>query len=121
MAKILCIDDESSILSIYEEVIHELMNHDLTTTLDAREALDLALKETYDLIISDYQMPNLTGSQIVNEIRTHGPNKKTPLIFISAYVEDAIKFTKEHENIHFASKPILIDEFMKFVEKMIEP
>lgn len=120
MAKVLCIDDEASIINIYEEVLIELLNHDLTTSLDAREARDLCLNEKYDLIISDYQMPNLTGSEIVNEIRSHGPNKETPLIFISAYVEDAIKFTEEHENIHFASKPILIDEFMRLVERMLE-
>lgn len=119
MAKILCIDDEESIISIYKEVLSDLMNHELTTEMDSRKAKKLALSEKFDLIISDYQMPNLTGSQIVNEVRKGGPNIETPIIFISAYVEDAISFTKESTNIHFASKPILIDEFMSLVEKMI--
>jgi CheY-like chemotaxis protein len=67
MAKILCIDDEESIIKIYREILTDLMGHELTTKLDSQEAKDLALSEEFDLIISDYQMPYITGSQLVNE------------------------------------------------------
>jgi len=63
--KILIIDDEKELLDLYEEILSH-SGHDIFCTDDAREALRLIEKNSYELVITDKKMPYASGIDVIN-------------------------------------------------------
>ncbi|MBN1329391.1 MAG: PAS domain S-box protein [Candidatus Heimdallarchaeota archaeon] len=71
--KILLVDDEDTLLEvskIYLEKMDEKFH--ITTVNSAEKALKIINEENYDVIISDYQMPEMNGLELLSEIRENG-------------------------------------------------
>lgn len=120
MAKILCIDDEEFIVQIILEILKDDMGHDVETCSEGKVGLDMALSGSYDLIITDFQMPIVNGSQFAQKLRnSDSACKNAPILFVSAFSDPAREQTKDLENIHFLDKPIIIPALMSAVEDML--
>lgn len=81
--KILIADDESHILHV---VSMKLKNagYSVVSAMDGEEALELASTERPDLIITDYQMPVVTGLELCRQLRVIRPDRDTPIIMLTA-------------------------------------
>ncbi|QDV78896.1 response regulator [Botrimarina mediterranea] len=55
-----------------------------TAAADGAEAWEIARAQTFDLIVSDQQMPNMTGLELIEQLRTSATNAKTPVILLTA-------------------------------------
>lgn len=62
------------------------LGHEVTESSDGREALDLFLMESYDMIMLDCQMPIMDGYQVSRKIREYekGSGKRIPIIGVTA-------------------------------------
>jgi len=83
MARILVVDDEPHILQV---VTIKLRNagHEVTTAGDGEEALDIACERHPDLIITDFQMPFMTGLELCTRLATREDTKVIPIIILTA-------------------------------------
>lgn len=93
MAKILTVDDQ---LTIRELVSAVLVNqgHDVDTAEDGAAALKLLeSKRSYDLIISDVNMPNLNGISLVSKVRQIESLKYVPILMLTTESGQNIKNT----------------------------
>lgn len=71
MTRILVVDDDVDILELLRlEFEEEGCSTD--TTPDAKIALDLARRHTYDLIVTDWRMPVMNGTEFVGSLRRQG-------------------------------------------------
>ena len=78
MKRILVVDDDSSVLKL---VTLALSSYDLTIARDGHEALALADRQLgFDLLITDYLMPEMTGDELIARIREHRPHLKVLVI-----------------------------------------
>jgi DNA-binding response OmpR family regulator len=81
-------DDDEDILTLMS-VSLERKGNVVLTARDGEEALGLALDLHPDLVLLDVAMPNLTGYQVMHELRA--ASSDVPVILVSAYAtEDAI-------------------------------
>ena len=80
---ILVADDETHILHV---VSLKLINagYDVITAEDGEEALQLAIEKRPDLVITDLQMPFMTGLQLCEAMREHEPTATTPALMLTA-------------------------------------
>ncbi len=119
--KILVVDDQPEITDIICEFIKEKYPNVKTTEANSSiKALELACSNKYDLIITDYHMPERNGVQIVKEIKESALNKKTPIIFITAMkpeVEEELG--GETEDIYIFNKVDKIQLIVDIIEKII--
>ncbi|MEK6627759.1 MAG: hybrid sensor histidine kinase/response regulator [Bdellovibrionota bacterium] len=79
--KILVVDDEEDICDYFQELMSD--SYAVTTTSVSPEALQLIDKEDFDLVITDLNMPLVTGQQLAAHLRMKHP--RTKLIFISGH------------------------------------
>ncbi len=79
--KILVVDDEETILSLMETVLTH-NGFKVVTARDGDKALDLFLDQTFDMVIADEMMPNLSGNELVKAIRKE--NSTIPIIMVTA-------------------------------------
>jgi len=66
--KVLVIDDESAILTFMQRVVSG-MGIDVTVTQNADDALQMIADESYHLVITDLNMPGISGEELCRRIR----------------------------------------------------
>ncbi len=79
--KLLIVDDEPGITSFLKEGLEEA-SYSVDIASDGKSGLDMALSNTYSLIILDWMIPVLSGIEVCNQIRKTG--SMVPIIFLTA-------------------------------------
>ncbi len=119
MKHILCVDDEPFIHSIVQDLFKS-DGHKVHAAKNGLDAFLMSLEMQFDLIITDFQMPIMTGGGLIQSLRgKDGPNKNTPVIIISAFSEPAKRSTEGLEKVSFLGKPIVLDDFKDAIEKIL--
>jgi two-component system alkaline phosphatase synthesis response regulator PhoP len=80
---ILVADDESHILSVVSLKLRNA-GFRVLTAADGQEALDLALHERPDLLITDYHMPQLSGLELCRRLKQEPATRSMPAIMLTA-------------------------------------
>ena len=75
MAKLLLVDDEVSIREMVGEILARL-DHDVTSVASAREAVESFKNNPADLIVTDLVMPEVSGIDMILELRDIDPKLK---------------------------------------------
>ena len=92
-ARILIVDDTKINLMVTEGLLKETGIR-MDTAASGADAIRLAEKTSYDLILMDQRMPEMDGVEALHRIRQgSGPNTRTPVICLTA---DAVVGAKEH-------------------------
>jgi len=118
MAKILVIDDEPE-LREFVVMSLELNNFDTVEADNGKKALSILEDEDFDCIVSDVEMPQMTGPEFLKNFR--GINEITPIIMLTGVkdlntVVDVMKAGAQD----YLVKPINVDELLISVRKCIE-
>lgn len=81
--KVLVVDDEIHIVHV---VAIKLRNngYEVISAENGADGLKLALKERPDIIVTDYQMPVMTGLELIEQLRQHEETKDTPIVMLTA-------------------------------------
>ena len=80
---ILLVDDDLDCLKAMQ-VMMEKMDHHCIAVDDPRDALEQCEQQSFDLIITDFQMPAMNGSELACKIRAKNPEAK--IILITGYL-----------------------------------
>ena len=115
--KVLVIDDEEPLRDIIKEVLGMLKMQviEAETGLQAIEIVS-ALSEPVDLMIIDLHMPNMTGEETFEKLRSRFPD--CPVLFISGYHGNNHKSILD-EKTQFLKKPFTLNELQKAVSALL--
>jgi len=81
--KILVADDEAHILHVVSMKLRNA-GYEVLTAVDGEEAVEVCAAELPDLLITDYQMPYLTGLELCKQLRGRPETKGIPAIMLTA-------------------------------------
>jgi two-component system chemotaxis response regulator CheY len=81
---ILIVDDFSTMRRIVKNTLKQLQFDNITEADDGTTALKLIRDKHFDLIISDWNMPNMKGIDLLKTIRADDRFKKTPFVMVTA-------------------------------------
>jgi DNA-binding NtrC family response regulator len=116
--KILLVDDEPLNLDLLEQELSEL-GYMIEKAEKGSEALRLITEACPDLVLLDYQMPEMNGIEVLTEIRkSHGD---LPVVIITAYgtIERAVEAIKSGAD-DFITKPFDPEHLALVVKKALE-
>ena len=117
--KALIVDDEIHILRV---VAIKLKNNgfDVLTASDGKLGFETALEHKPDIIVSDYQMPNMTGIEMVKKLRQEKETSEIPVIMLTARGFAIEELEKVSLNIaEFLSKPFSHKELLNTIENIL--
>lgn len=105
--RILVVDDETYLLELMHRVLSGLY-HTVHTTDNGRKALTKILTETFDIIICDILMPDLSGIELFHQATASQPQLADRFIFITGNVVDPdTRAFLENNNLKWLAKPFL--------------
>jgi two-component system response regulator PilR (NtrC family) len=81
--RILLVDDEADSREIVARLL-ELDGHHVETAQDGSEALDLLTRRSYDVILSDIRMPQMSGEALYRRIEHGWPRLASRVVFMTA-------------------------------------
>ncbi len=117
--KVLVVDDEIHIIHV---VSIKLRNNgfEVVSASDGAEGFKLACEERPDIIITDFQMPIMTGLEMVEKLRGREQTKDIPVIMLTARgfaIEDEQK--RDLQISGCLSKPFSPKELLRDVEDIL--
>lgn len=107
-SRILVVDDEESIRE-FLEIMLKKEGYEVTLAEDGQKAKDLLAKKTFDMIISDLQMPHVTGIELLKHVKESYPDTVFMLITAFGTTETAVEAMKMGA-YDYLTKPFKIDE-----------
>jgi DNA-binding NtrC family response regulator len=118
MSNILCIDDEPSVGVVLEHHLTEI-GHQPTLASSVDEGMRAVRDGDFELIISDYRMPNATGLDLLEQLRQQGYD--IPVIIMTGYssIEHAVMSIR-HGAVDYLSKPLRQEALRIAVNNAIE-
>lgn len=117
--RILLVDDDRALCEYLQDKLGDIYR--ITTCHNGQEALQVAMSQTFDLVISDIVMPIMDGFELLHRIKRTPQIGYLPVILLTSQteLENRIKGYKEKADA-FLSKPFNIDELMMLCANLIE-
>ena len=91
--------------------------YDVVLAGDGAEGLEVLGQQNFDLIITDYVMPKLTGSEMIRLIRKRGVT--TPVVLATSVDEAALHTGRDPWFDHYVGKPYNVHALIAVVRRMI--
>ncbi len=107
-SRILVVDDEESIREFLDIMLRK-EGYDVTCVEDGQKAIDLLSKKAFDMVISDLQMPNVTGIELLKFVKENYPDLLFMMITAFGTTESAVEAMKMGA-YDYITKPFKIDE-----------
>ena len=107
--KVLVVEDNKTLL---ESIVSELKNHfDVESCEDGEEAIYLINQNIYDLVVLDLMLPNISGTDILKNIRSNNIN--TPVLILTAKesLDDKVYAFEIGAN-DYLTKPFYMEELV---------
>ena len=106
--KILVVDDEASIRE-FLEIMLKKEGYDVTCAEDGQQAVEILKKKSFDMVISDLQMPRMTGIELLHHVNLNYPELTFMVITAFGTTESAVEVMKKGA-YDYLTKPFKIDE-----------
>ncbi len=116
--KVLLIDDDFNLCKVLAYQL-EKNGFTVSTAKNGEEGISLFSKNEFDIVITDIQMPDISGIDVLRKIR--GENEKVVIIIITAHgsVENAIEACKLGAN-DYLTKPFGQEQLLFIIEKAVQ-
>ncbi len=121
--RILLLDDDASVLSALQRALRSSLQSEVTieTMVDPEAALHRLRESTFDVVVSDFRMPLMTGSEFLGLVRTIQPHAIRMILSASSDSSTIVHALNEVEVFRYLIKPWvdreLIQQFRQALAK----
>ena len=118
--KILIADDSRVMRQIVTRTLRQAgyEGHDLVEAADGRQAYDTAVSERPDLVLSDWNMPEMTGVEVLRALRAAGV--AVPFGFVTSESSDEMRQAAEAAGALFLiTKPFTAESFRDALDPIL--
>jgi two-component system, NtrC family, response regulator HydG len=118
MSKVLIVDDDVNFCIILKSYL-ERKGYEADNAFNCAEALRLVKSNSYDVVLTDFRLPDNNGLEILKDIRCSKPN--TVVIIMTAYadIRMAVRSIKLGA-YEFVTKPVNPDEILMYIKRGLE-
>ncbi|WP_397539528.1 response regulator transcription factor [Rummeliibacillus pycnus] len=116
MKRILVVDDEEILRMLICDTLEDL-DCEIDEAEDGEEALKKVSEQSYDLMILDYMMPNLSGIEVIEQLPK---DIHLPVLMLTAKAQESDRQLVFQKGVnYFMSKPFSPVELLNLVEEIL--
>lgn len=119
--KILVVDDFATMRKVVRNLLKQVGYENITEAEDGAIALRVLKSQKVDFIISDWNMPNMNGLELLKAVRADGDLAKTPFLMVTAEAlqENVIAAVKAGVS-NYIVKPFTAEVLNEKIKKIVE-
>ncbi len=119
MARILIVEDNALNIKLFCDLL-EAHDHVTEAVLDSRRALETALAFAPELIITDIQLPHISGLELIRLFRADEALREVPIMAVTAYSTSGDEDrAREAGALAYVAKPISVSRFVQTVHDLL--
>ena len=118
IVKVLLVDDNPMVLGMLRGALTPLAN--VTTSNDSADALLKAVDDPPDLLVSDYRMPGMDGSQLVERLKSRPATAGISVILLASKADISEKLSHREPVDDFVEKPFFLKEATQRIKRVID-
>jgi len=120
LAKILIVEDNALNIKLFCDLL-EAHGHETEAVLDSRQALEAAQAFSPELIITDIQLPHISGLELIRLFRADEALRDVPIMAVTAYSTSGDEERARGEGaMAYVAKPISVSRFVQTVSDLLE-
>ncbi|MHB8068331.1 MAG: response regulator [Desulfobaccales bacterium] len=119
--KVLVVDDFATMRKIVRNILKQIGFDNLVEAEDGQAALQVLKNETIGLVVTDWNMPNMTGLELLEKIRTDPQTAKLPVLMVTAegLKENVVAAVKAGVN-NYVVKPFTAEILQEKIEQIFK-
>jgi two-component system chemotaxis response regulator CheY len=119
---LLVVEDRVVMQKIICRLLVQLGFRDIDTALNGQLALERIRSKRYDLILSDWNMDEMSGFELLKEVRRNEKTAATPIVLITAEAKkDNIEAAELAGANGYLIKPFKLIDLQKMIESILGP
>jgi CheY-like chemotaxis protein len=119
-AALLYIEDNLANLSLIETILSERPEIALLSALQGRLGLDLAEKHCPDLILLDLHLPDMSGDEVLAQLRRNPETRNIPVVIVSAdATPGSVERLLRAGAKGYLTKPLDVEQFLDTIDEVL--
>ncbi|MBI9087749.1 MAG: chemotaxis response regulator CheY [Desulfobacterium sp.] len=119
--KVLIVDDFATMRRILKNILKQIGFKNLLEADDGTTALEVLDRESVDLIISDWNMPKMTGLELLKSVRASDKFKRTPFLMVTAEAQKQNVIEAVQAGVsNYVVKPFTAEAISEKLEKILK-
>ena len=116
---ILLVDDDRNLVTTLSYGLRKAMGKGISVAVcfSGSEAFSMLATQAFDLVISDFNIPGMSGFEFLNKVRQD--HRETILVLITAYGTDALEEEVHRLGIGYISKPFELLLLVQLIQGLI--
>ena len=120
MARILIVEDNALNIKLFCDLL-EAHGHATKAVTDSRQALEAARQFVPDLVITDIQLPHVSGLELIRMLRADERLAEVPIMAVTAYATSGDEDRARDIGAQaYVAKPISVARFVQTVDELLE-
>ena len=116
---ILLVDDDRNLVTTLSHGLRKAMGEAISVAVcfSGSEALSMLATQAFDVVVSDFNMPGMSGLEFLNRIRQD--HREMILVLITAYGTDALEEEVRRLGIGYITKPFDLSLLVQLIQGLI--
>lgn len=115
-SKILIVDDDDDFRGLLSDVFSQA-GYEVTAVNNAYKALETFSENAFDAVVTDHNMPEMTGEDLIKNIRESEPD--IPIILVSGYLNQDLIQNLKNVNTEIFHKPLNVISLLRKTEEKL--
>ena len=121
-SKFLVVDDFATMRKVIRNLLKQIGYENIVEAEDGAVALEALRSQKIDFVISDWNMPNMTGLELLKQVRADGALSRTPFLMVTAEslkdnVIEAVKAGVDNYIVKPFTADVLSEKILEIVKK----
>lgn len=119
--KVLVVDDFATMRKVIRNLLKQIGYENIVEAEDGVVALKVVKSQKVDLVISDWNMPNMTGLELLKAVRADEEVKQTPFLMVTAEaLQDNVVAAVKAGVSNYIVKPFTAETLNEKISKIME-
>lgn len=119
--RVLVVDDSRMARKHLVRVLQQIGVNQLDEAADGREAIDCLQRSSYDLVVTDYNMPVMDGEALINQIRQSADYSHIPVMMVTSEDESRLAGVRQAGVSAICDKPFEVNQVRQLLVSLLEP
>ena len=119
--RVLVVDDFSTMRRIVKNTLRQIGFNQIEEAEDGQKAFDRLMSEKFDFVVSDWNMPNMTGIDLLRKVRAEASLKHLPFLMVTAEAkqENVVEAIKAGVS-NYIVKPFTVATLQEKISKIFK-